>query len=355
MIPFLYLFFNSKKRYNGGISQDKGESAMANIFSELQIKGKTLKNRIVMAPAERVGYTYHDGVMGKDVVREYEILADNNIGLMMSQSLVVSAQDVAAVGFPVPGAYRPEQIEPLKRIVKAAHKNGSVFIAQLGAAFAYSPRFTTADMERIRDNYLHCARLCLEAEVDGIEIHGAHNVSLNHIISPVTNKRTDKYRDGMNFVREIVDGIRGFADGNLILSFRMGCCFDWEKDIQTAKVAESIGFDILNVSVGVQEGYAPGIPANYEYTPMTYAASLLKGYVSIPVIAAWGIETLRRGDKLIRNGDADLAAYAKSFLADPAFVTKSMNNMDYKPCFGCRNCKWYTNGHQCPGRARAAK
>ena len=72
---------------------------------------------------------------------------------------------------------------------------------------------------------------------------------------------------------------------------------------------------------------------------MTYAASLLKEHVNIPVIAAWGIETLNRGDRLIRKGNADLAAYAKPFLADPEFVLKSKNNMDYKPCFGCRNCQ----------------
>ena len=135
----------------------------------------------------------------------------------------------------------------------------------------------------------------------------------------------------------------------------MGCCFDWDKDIRMAKEIEKMGFDLLNVSVGVQEGYAPGIPADYEYTPMTYAASLLKKHVNIPVIAAWGIETLNRGDRLIRDGNADLTAYAKPFLADPEFVLKSKINMDYKPCFGCRNCQWYSNGNRCPGRKRIQK
>lgn len=114
----------------------------------------------------------------------------------------------------------------------------------------------------------------------------------------------------------------------------------WQKQLK------KWAFDLLNVSVGVQEDTLQGIPADYEYTPMTYAASLLKKYVNIPVIAAWGIETLNRGDRLIRDGSADLAAYAKSFLADPEFVLKSKINMDYKPCFGCRSCQWYSDGMQ---------
>ena len=244
---------------------------------------------------------------------------------------------------------------PLKRIVDAAHKNGSVLIAQLGIAIPYSPRWSTKNIEDLLARYLYSAKLCIEAGVDGIEIHGAHNVTLNHILSQRTNGRHDRYSDGLNLVREMVNGIRNSAPEDLILSFRMGCCFDWDKDIRMAKEIEKMGFDLLNVSVGVQEGYAPGIPADYEYTPMTYAASLLKKHVNIPVIAAWGIETLNRGDRLIRDGNADLTAYAKPFLADPEFVLKSKINMDYKPCFGCRNCQWYSNGNRCPGRKRAQK
>ena len=62
---------------------------MPGIFTPLQIKGKTLKNRIVMGAAERVGFTYEDGLMGEDVIQEYETLAQNNIGLMITQSLVI--------------------------------------------------------------------------------------------------------------------------------------------------------------------------------------------------------------------------------------------------------------------------
>lgn len=58
-----------------------------------------------MGAAERVGFTYEDGLMGEDVIQEYEALAQNNIGLMITQSLVISPEDAVACGFPVPGIY----------------------------------------------------------------------------------------------------------------------------------------------------------------------------------------------------------------------------------------------------------
>ena len=123
-----------------------------------------------MGAAERVGFTYEDGLMGEDVIQEYEALAQNNIGLMITQSLVISPEDAVACGFPVPGIYKPEHVMPLKRIVDAAHKNGSVLIAQLGIAIPYSPRWSTKDIEDLLTRYLYSAKLCIEAGVDGIEI-----------------------------------------------------------------------------------------------------------------------------------------------------------------------------------------
>ena len=323
---------------------------MTNIYTPLNIKGKTLKNRIVLGPAERVGLTYDNAIMGEDVVQEYEILAENNIGLMIFQSLVVSQESIDYTGWPMPGAYKKENLEPLKRIADVARQNGSVFIVQLGSGFPYSNEWTTEDMDEFLNQYLVAAKLCIDAGVDGVEIHGAHDLTLGQIVDPFKNQRTDKYRNGLDFVQEIVNWIRSHAPEDFILSYRMGCSFDWDMDIQLAKAIEKLGFDILNVSYGAVRKYPTGIPVGYEYSEMTFAASVLKEYISIPVIAGIGVETIRRGNVLVEEGSADLVAYAKPFLADPMFATKSIDNPDYKPCVRCRVCYWGSDGKRCPGR-----
>lgn len=120
---------------------------MSDLFSSLNIKGKRLKNRIVVAPTERVGLTYTGSIMGADVIHEYEMLAENNAGLIMTQSLVVAPEDAAAVGFPLPGIWKETQIAPLKRIVEAAHQNGGFAHC---AAWCGAALFTAMDHGRGR-------------------------------------------------------------------------------------------------------------------------------------------------------------------------------------------------------------
>ncbi len=325
---------------------------MADIFTPIKIRGKTLKNRIVLGPAERVGggFTYDDAIMGESVVREYETLANNNIGMMICQAFVVSQKSIDYTGWPMPGAFQRGNLEPLRRIEAAARENDTVFLVQIGSGYPYSPRWTTEEMEEFRDQHLVGAKLCIDAATDGIEIHCTHGLTLNSIVSPVTNGRTDKYKDGLVFLQEIIDGVRAMAPSDMILSCRMGCSFNWEEDIRTAQVMEAMGIDVLNVSYGIQEAYPSGIPLGYEYSPITFAASVIKEHVSIPVIAGIGIETIRRGDRLIKDGTADLVAYAKPFLADPLFVTRSLEDPDYHPCLDCRVCQWGSDGSRCPGR-----
>ena len=326
---------------------------MTDIYTPLKIKGKELKNRIVLGPAEREGYSYDDAIMGEEVVQEYVTLAENNIGLIIFQALVVSQKSIDYTGWAMAGAFKRENLEPLKRIAEAAHRNGSVFIVQLGSGYPYSNSWTTEEMDEFLNQFLAGAQLCIDAGVDGIEIHGCHDLTLGQIVDPYKNRRTDKYSNGLDFVREIVEFTRNNAPDDFIISYRMGCSFDWEADIRLAKAIEEMGIDILNVSYGAVRKYPTGIPAGYEYSEVTFAASLIKKHVSVPVIAGIGIETIRRGDRLIRDGDADLASYAKPFLADPLFATKSLDDPDYRPCLSCRMCWWGSDGHRCPGRRAA--
>ena len=62
---------------------------MSNIFSSYQIKKVMFKNRIVMAPMVRFGFPCSDGIMGDMLIREYLEYCDQEIGLLISQSLSV--------------------------------------------------------------------------------------------------------------------------------------------------------------------------------------------------------------------------------------------------------------------------
>ena len=57
----------------------------------------------------------------------------------------------------------------------------------------WSRAMTRDDMDRVRDDFVHSARLAAEAGFDWLELHCAHGYLLSSFISPLTNQRNDEY------------------------------------------------------------------------------------------------------------------------------------------------------------------
>ena len=344
---------------------------MSHIFSSDQIKKVRFKNRIVMAPMVRFGFPCHDGIMGDMLIREYLAYCDQGIGLLISQSLSVSASDDpmarSAGTSGGAGAYSKRHIPYLNQLANRCHRYGSRFFVQLGKGgydvSAFDSKdvntLTTADLERIREDFINAAYICFCAGADGVELHGAHGFFLNMMASAEANRRSDRYggdRYGrLTLVREIVGGIQKFADDRFILSYRMGWTNSLEEDIATAQALEAIGIEMLHVSHGIPQARSFHLPADYGYSSIVYAGSSIKPHIRIPVITVWGIDTLARGNVLVQHHSCDFVAYGRAFLADPSFVVRSMENMNYRPCLGCKTCRWFTDGRKCPARMMQKK
>lgn len=159
---------------------------MSNIFSSYQIKKVMFKNRIVMAPMVRFGFPCSDGIMGDVLIREYLEYCDQEIGLLISQSLSISASDDpmarSAGTSGGAGAYSKRHIPYLQQLADRCHRCGSRFFVQLGKGgydfLAFDSKdvntLTIADLERIRDDFINAAYICFCAGADGVELHGAH-------------------------------------------------------------------------------------------------------------------------------------------------------------------------------------
>lgn len=332
---------------------------MPNIYTPIRIKGISFPNRIVMAPMVRFGFSCQYGVMGERLVQEYLDRADQGIGLLISQVLAVSPAGSAA---DTAGAYSEKHIDYLRRIADAAHKNGSRFFGQLGLfEYAYHgvssknvDLLTIPDLVSIRDSFIRAAEICQKAGLDGIELHGAHTFFLNMMSSSYSNHRQDRYGGDLmgrlTLVREILEGIRHFPGENFIVSYRMGWCRDLDTDVQTALALEKIGVDMLHVSHGIPADRDLNLPKSASFNDIVYTGCHVKQFVHIPVIAVDTIKTLRRGNQLIEEGGCDFAAYGRPFLADGGFVKHAAQNIDYKPCFECRICQWFTDGAKCPAQ-----
>lgn len=337
---------------------------MAKIFTPLQIKGVQFKNRIVMAPMVRFGFSCDHGIMGPRLMQEYLDRADQQIGLLITQALSVTA--VAPTGDRA-GAYDKQQLFYLQQLASACHQHGSRIFAQLtlpGYGWKRADSgdinsLTVEELDQIRDKFLYSARLCQEAGLDGVELHGAHTFFLNMLSSAEVNHRQDAYGGTLSarlhLAEEIVKGIKQFAGANFLVSYRMGWTASLEEDVQTAQLLEQFGLDLLHVSSGIPRERQVALPPVYDYNQIVYTGSCIKKHLHIPVIVVNDLKTLARGEKLLADRNCDFVAYGRPFLADGAFVVHSLENLDYQPCYGCKECQWFTDGEQCPARKKLGR
>lgn len=327
------------------------------ILDPVEIKNVAFKNRVVMAPVVRFGFPSRDGIMGEKLMKDYLDRADKGIGLIICQALHVSEEYTAEDRA---GVYSDRHTGYLAQLAEAHHKNETRFFAQLninGFGFYRNDsedvnRLTKKELIRIRDAFIRGAEICKKAGLDGIELHGAHTFFLNMMASPRSNRRQDVYGGDpagrLTLVKEITEGIRSFTGDRFIVSYRMGWGESLDADVETARTLERMGIDMLHVSFGIPRDRKLELPADFDYNDVVYTGCHVKKHVTIPVICVNGIRTLRRGNALIENNCCDFAAYGMPFLADPGFLEKSLEDMDYKPCLECSGCQWFMNGEKCP-------
>ena len=335
------------------------------IFDSIKIKNLIFKNRIVMAPMVPFGLPINsDGTMGKELINHYLQRVSNEMGLMISQSLSVTATPVTSktlIDGGV-GVYSDIHKVYLSQLAEACHKKGIKFFAQLAyPSVGYDngdsiTELTVSDIENIITEFVRSAKICKQAGCDGIELHGANGFFLNMFACSLSNKRHDQYGGNINgrllLAKKIVKEIQAFTDDNFIISYRMGWNDNLENDIQTAQALEQIGIDLLHVSFGIPSNRKIEAPEDFPYNSIVYTGTQVKKHIHIPVIVVNDIRTLRRGNILIKNDACDFVAFGKPFLADKEFLTKSLSNYDFNPCFGCKNCQWFINGAKCPARIK---
>ncbi|KAI5820454.1 hypothetical protein BZA77DRAFT_78595 [Pyronema omphalodes] len=194
------------------------------LFTPLKLGSITLKHRVIMAPLTRVRSPEH--IPDENVLEYYKQRASDG-GLIISEASHISVMGGNYHG--APGVFTPEQKRAWKKITDAVHAKGGYIYCQLwhigraahpdclggrkplapsagkienGAVFftAKGPQpyteaaeMTLEDIKDTIEDYVHAAKLCIEAGFDGVEIHNANGYLLDQFICDNINKRTDQY------------------------------------------------------------------------------------------------------------------------------------------------------------------
>jgi 2,4-dienoyl-CoA reductase-like NADH-dependent reductase (Old Yellow Enzyme family) len=326
------------------------------LFTPITFRGVTLKNRIVVSPMCQ--YSSQDGFASDWHLVHLGSRAVGGASLVLTEAAAVtpegriSPQDL--------GIWKEEHLDKLLQIANFVRAQG----AEMGIQLAHAGRkgstarpwegggpvppeqggfrivapsaipfrdkdqvpeeLDEAGIARIVRAFADAAERVHRAGLTAIELHAAHGYLLHEFLSPLSNRRTDRYGGSIEnrsrMLLETVRAIRSRWPERLPLFVRVSAT-DWapggwtpDDTVWLARRLVDEAVDLLDCS---SAGAVPGaqIPVGPGY--QVPFAERVRRETGMPTGAVGLIRSSYQADHILRSGQADVVVIARQLLRDP--------------------------------------
>jgi 2,4-dienoyl-CoA reductase-like NADH-dependent reductase (Old Yellow Enzyme family) len=333
------------------------------LFSPLSLRSVALRNRIAVSPMCQ--YSADGGRATDWHLVHLGSRAVGGAGLVIFEATAVEPEGRITHGDL--GLWEDGQVEPLARVVRFVAAQGAVPCLQLAhagrkasvrppweqggapllpdsggwlpvapsaARFAdghATPEALTEEGAQARVRaFAAAARRALAAGFQAVEVHAAHGYLLHQFLSPLSNRRQDRYGGSFeNRVRlacEVVEAVRAEWPERLPLLVRISATdwaeggWDLDQAVELARRLKDRGVDLVDCSSGgllatARVPAGPGFQAGF--------AERIRREAAVPTGAVGLITGAEQADHVIRSGQADLVLMAREFLRDPYFPLRA--------------------------------
>jgi anthraniloyl-CoA monooxygenase len=189
-----------------------------------------------------------------------------------------------------------------------------------------TPReMTRADMDKVRDDFLRAAEMSARIGFDWMELHYAHGYLMSSFITPLTNKRTDRYggsiENRMRFPLEVFRAVRASWPDDKPISVRISAN-DWvgpegitpQDAVTISQMLVEAGVDLIDVSAGQTSTRANPVYGRMFQTPFS---DRIRNEVGVATLAVGNIYEADHVNSILMAGRADLVCLARPHLANP--------------------------------------
>jgi hypothetical protein len=190
----------------------------------------------------------------------------------------------------------------------------------------------------------------MEAGLDGIEFHLSHGYLSWQFLSPLYNKRTDKwggsYENRLRFCVEALNRMRAAIGDQPFIGFRINSTSLWPGDLEEADVLQIVqdlqartDTDFVDVSVGVHHQWIHA-PMHFEGGWERPYAEGIRQVSNKPVFMVGRITTPDVAEELLESGAADGIGLARQLFADPDWGLKVSEGRteDIRKCVAANHC-----------------
>lgn len=341
------------------------------LLSPLSLRGVTLRHRIAVSPMCQ--YCAVDGFAD-----DWHLVHLGSRAVGGASLVMVEASAVTRDGRITPGdlgIWDDGHLEPLARIARFLHREGAVAGIQLAHAgrkascevpFKGGARLKTpqeggwevvapsaipfheddppprpldeAGIEALVAAFAAAAHRALAAGFRVLEIHAAHGYLLHSFLSPLSNRRTDRYggslENRMRLTLRVAETLRGLMPDELPLFVRISATdwaeggWDLEQSIALARALRERGVDLIDCSSGALVPHAK-IPVGKNY--QVPFAEAIRREVGIATAAVGLITEPEQANEIITSGSADLVFLAREMLRQPYWALHAQQSLHQDP------------------------
>lgn len=326
------------------------------LFTSLRLRETTLRNRIAVSPMCQ--YSAREGLPTAWHLVHLGSRAVGGAGLVLAEATAVTPEGRispgdtgiwsdahAAAWAPIARFLAEQGAVPGLQLAHAGRKastdapwrGGGPVSEEAGgwppvapSPLAYSeghpaPRELSADeLPGIVGAFREGARRADEAGFEAVEIHMAHGYLLHQFLSPLTNRRTDRYGGSPENRRrlplEVARAVRGAFPAERPVLVRISATdwveggWDLEQSIVLARELRAAGVDLVDCSSG---GAVPGATAPVAPGYQVPFAQAIRQRAGMATGAVGMITDPAQAEAIVANGRADLVLLARAMLRDP--------------------------------------
>lgn len=340
-------------------------------FEALQLpNGQLLSNRIAKAAMEE---NMADGQQApsRELKQLYKTWADGEPGLLITGNVMI---DRRAMTGPGGVALEDEQhLDSFREWADVARPKGVHFWVQLShpgrqtlanlgqqavapsavamdlgsfsKMFAKPKAMSEDDIQDVIQRFATSARLAEKAGFTGVQIHGAHGYLISQFLSPLSNRRTDRWGGSLEnrarLLLEVIQAVRASVSPSFCVAVKLNSAdfqrggFDAADAHAVVEMLNLLPVDLLELSGGSYEAPAMQGEARDGRTLAREAyflefARQLAGVARMPVMVTGGIRRLPIVQQVLDSGVA-MAGIATALTLEPQLIKHWREGRELNP------------------------
>jgi len=329
---------------------------MSKLFSPLQLRELTFKNRIFVSPMCQ--YSSDDGLPTDWHFVHLGSRAAGGAAMVCVEATAVSPEGRISPGDS--GIWSDKHSAAFRPITTFIREHGSVAAIQLAhagrkastdlpwtggkpldasrggwqtigpSAIPFAPGYSTpremtaADMDAVVSQFAAAAGRALDAGFAVVEVHMAHGYLMHEFLSPLSNHRRDQYggslENRMRLPLRVAGAVREIWPAGRPVFVRISAT-DWKpggwdiiQSVELARALGAIGIDLIDCSSG-GTAYDAKVPSEAGY--QVPFAEQIRREAKIATGAVGLITDARQAEEIIATGKADVVLLARQMLRDP--------------------------------------